>query len=256
MRAKPAHAILEQKGLILAPGWSPDGKQIVVGVGIFTAFLDFEAGGKKPMDAVNGGAQVGIVNADGTDFHIITSGSNNNAFASFGPDGKHIVYRTLGPTEKGLRIMNLEDHSVKVLTSEWDNFPVWSPRGDSIAFIRRTGNDFQVFTIHPDGTGMTQLTHTKGNEAHLAWSPDGERLLFTSSRMGFKDEALLMGAPQPYGEIFVMTQRRYRGRATDRRPMGRGWSGVAAPQAAVGCGHSSFELIPPSSALSEQSVLT
>jgi TolB protein len=201
---KPAHPILEQKGLILAPGWSPDGKQIVVGVGIFTAFLDFEAGGKKPMDAVNGGAQVGIVNADGTDFHVVTKGSNNNAFASFGPDGKHIVYRTLGQTEQGLRIMNLEDHSVKVLTTEWDNFPVWSPRGDSIAFIRRTGNDFQVFTIHPDGTGIIQLTHTKGNEAHLAWSPDGERLLFTSSRMGFKDEVLLVGAPQPYGEIFVM----------------------------------------------------
>jgi TolB protein len=201
---KPARPILEQKGLILAPGWSPDGKQIVVGVGNFTAFLDFEAGGKKPMDAVNGGAQVGIVNSDGTGFHVITSGSNNNAFASFGPDGKHIVYRTLGPAEQGLRIMNLEDHSVKVLTGEWDNFPVWSPRGDSIAFIRRTGSDFQVFTVHPDGSGMTQLTHTKGNEAHLAWSPDGEYLLFTSSRMGFKDEALLIGAPQPYGEIFVM----------------------------------------------------
>ncbi len=201
---KPARAILEQKDLILAPSWSPDGKQIVVGVGNFTAFLDFEAGGKKPIDAVNGGAQVGIVNADGTGFQIVTSGTNNNAFASFGPDGKHIVYRTLGPTEQGLRIMNLEDHSVKVLTNEWDNFPVWSPRGDLIAFIRRTGSDFQVFTVHPDGTGMTQLTHTKGNEAHLAWSPDGEWLLFTSSRMGFKDEVLLVGAPQPYGEIFVM----------------------------------------------------
>ena len=201
---KPARAILDRKDLILAPSWSPDGKQIVVGVGNFTAFLDFEAGGKKPIDAVNGGAQVWIVNADGTGFQIVTSGANNNAFASFGPDGKHIVYRTLGPTEQGLRVMNLEDHSVKVLTSEWDNFPVWSPRGDLIAFIRRTGSDFQVFTVHPDGTGMTQLTHTKGNEAHLAWSPDGEWLLFTSSRMGFKDEALLIGAPQPYGEIFVM----------------------------------------------------
>jgi len=201
---KPARAILERKDLILAPGWSPDGKQIVVGVGNFTAFLDSESGGKKPIDPVNGGAQVGIVNADGTGFQIVTSGENNNAFASFGPDGKHIVYRTLGANEMGLRIMNLEDHSVKALTSEWDNFPVWSPRGDRIAFIRRTGSDFQVFTVHADGTGMMQLTHTKGNEAHLAWSPDGERLLFTSSRMGFKDEVLLIGAPQPYGEIFVM----------------------------------------------------
>jgi len=48
------------------------------------------------------------------------------------------------------------------------------------------------------------LSRTHGNDAHLAWSPDGTRLLFTSSRMGFKDEALYTGAPQPYGEIFVM----------------------------------------------------
>ncbi len=104
--------ILEQQGLILGPSWSPDGKQIVVGVGLFTAFLDFTAGGSKPIDPVNGGAQVGIVNADGSGFHLITSGPNNNAFASFAPDGKRIVYRTSGPDGEGLRIMNLADHSV------------------------------------------------------------------------------------------------------------------------------------------------
>jgi Tol biopolymer transport system component len=201
---KPGRSILEQKGLILAPSWSPDGKRIVVGVGQFSAFLDFEIGNKKPVDPVNGGAQVAVLNADGSDFHFITSGPNNNAFASFGPDGKHIVYRTAGPDGDGLRIMNLEDHSVKTLTDEYDNFPVWSPRGDLIAFMRRIDGNFEIATIHPDGKDLSVLTHTRGNEAHLAWSPDGERLLFTSSRMGFKDEALLIGAPQPYGEIFVM----------------------------------------------------
>ncbi|WP_348264384.1 hypothetical protein P8935_07570 [Telmatobacter sp. DSM 110680] len=201
---KPARAILKQKGLILGPSWSPDGKQIVVGVGGFTAFLDFASGGKKPADPVNGGAQVGLVNIDGSDFHLITTGNNNNAFASFAPDGKQIVYRTSGPDGEGLRIMNIEDHSVSVLTDDYDNFPVWSPRGNLIAFMRRIDGNFEVMTIHADGKQLNQLTRTKGNEAHLAWSPDGERLLFTSSRMGFKDEALLIGAPQPYGEIFVM----------------------------------------------------
>jgi Tol biopolymer transport system component len=100
--------------------------------------------------------------------------------------------------------MNLDNSTVTALTNEWDNFPVWSPRGDLIAFIRRAGADFQVFTIRPDGTGLKQLTSTHGNDAHLAWSPDGERLLFCSSRMGFKDESPYGEAPQPYGEIFVM----------------------------------------------------
>ncbi len=201
---KPAHAILQRKDLILAPQWSPDGKQIVVGVGAFTAFLDFDAGTKKPIDRVNGGAQVAILNADGAGFHLITSGRNNNGFASFSPDGKHIVYRTAGPDGEGLRIMDLADGSITVLTNEYDNFPLWSPRGNLIAFVRNIAGDFEVMTIHPDGKCVTQLTHTHGNEAHLAWSPDGERLLFTSSRMGFKDEALYTGSPQPYGEIFVM----------------------------------------------------
>jgi len=196
--------LLHQKGLILAPQWSGDGKQLAFGFGSFSSFLNFDVGEKKPVDPVNGGAQVGIVNADGTDFHLITSGPNNNAFPSFSPEGKRIVYRTAGPGEDGLRVMNLADQSIVKLTNDWDNFPIWSPLGDSIAFVRRTGNDFQVFTIRPDGTGIKQLTNIHGNEAHLAWSPDGKRLLFTSSRMGFKDEAIYTGAPQPYGEIFVM----------------------------------------------------
>ncbi len=202
---KPAHTIYESKELLLlAPQWSPDGKQIVFGIGAFTAFLDFAAGGKKPVDPVNGGAQVAIINADGTGFRIITKGPNNNAFPSFSPDGQHVVYRTAGPGGEGLRIMSLDGRAVTELSDQYDNFPVWSPRGNLIAFIRRTGGNFEVFTIHPDGTDLKQLTNTRGNEAHLAWSPDGERLLFCSTRMGFKDEALYTGSPQPYGEIFVM----------------------------------------------------
>ena len=201
---KPAHVILERKGLILGPQWSPDGRRIVFGIGAFTSFLDFDAGGKYPIDRANGGAQVGMINADGSEFHLITSGANNNAFASFAPDGKEIVYRTAGPDGDGLRIMNLEDHSVTILTNKYDNFAVWSPRGDSIAFIRKIDGNFEVFTIRPDGKDLHQLTNVPGNEAHLAWSPDGQRLAFSSTRMGFKDEALYSGAPQPYGEIFVM----------------------------------------------------
>ena len=194
---QPARTILTLKETILAPSWSPDGKQLAIGIGKFPGF------GGTPL-AEKATAQVNIVNADGSGLHPVTSGQNSNAFPSFAPDGKHIVYRTEGQDGEGLRIVNLEDSSVKVLTNSYDNFPVWSPRGDLIAFMRLIDGSFEILTIRPDGTDLKQLTHTKGNEAHIAWSPDGERMAFVSSRMGFKDEALYTGNQQPYGEVFVM----------------------------------------------------
>ena len=71
--------------------------------------------------------------------------------------------------------MNLNENPVTKLSNEYDNFPVWSPHTNLITFIRRIDGDFEVMTIHRDGTGLAQLTHARGNEAHLAWSPDGDR---------------------------------------------------------------------------------
>lgn len=197
---KPARTILERKEGIVGPQWSPDGRQIVFGFGRFALF----GSGEKAMDAPNGEEQVGLIDADGSGFQLITSGRNNNAFPSFAPDGRRIVYRTSGPDGEGLRILNLTDHSITALTNDYDNFPFWSPRGDLIAFTRKVGDDFEVCTVRPDGKKVTQLTHTRGNDAHASWSPDGERIVFTSGRMGFKDEEFYTSAPQPYGEIFVM----------------------------------------------------
>jgi TolB protein len=200
----PPRTILRNADWILDPQWSADGRQIIAGVGGYTSFHDFDAGITKPTDPANGGTQVGIVNVDGSGFHFVTSGPNNNASGSFAPDGKRIVYRTEGPDGQGLRVMRLVDRSITVLTTAHDNFSVWSPRGDLIAFSRLVDGAFQVFTIHPDGRDLKRLTHTHSDEVHLAWSPDGERLVFASGRMGFKDEALNTPGPQPYGEIFVM----------------------------------------------------
>jgi Tol biopolymer transport system component len=189
----------------LAPQWSPAGDRIIFSVGEFPAFFDgFHKLFFKSADRVESGAQIAMVNTDGTGFEELTTGGQNNAFPSFAPDGKRFVFRTFEKNGYGLRIMNLETKAITTLTSEYDNFPLWSPRGDLIMFSRLVDEAYEIYTIKPDGTSVKRLTRTNGNDAHMSWSPDGEYIVFASSRMGFKDEVAYTDAPQPYGELFVM----------------------------------------------------
>ena len=71
-------------------------------------------------------------------------------------------------------------------------------------FSRLSQGNYEIYTVKPDGSGVTRLTNARGNDAHMGWSPDGTSIVFASTRMGFKDEAPYTDAPQPYGEIFVM----------------------------------------------------
>jgi Tol biopolymer transport system component len=187
------HAVLDNNGKVIAfPMWSPDGKSIVFGIGGF-----FE----RPVTP----GQIGLIRPDGSGLRILTEGKISSGFASWSPEGKRLVYRVLGDGQQGLRILTLADGKVTALTNEYDTFPMWSPRGDHIAFCSFRDGDFDIYTIKTDGTDMRKLTNSHGNDAHPAWSPDGNWILFSSSRKGFKDEALLdEWGPQPYGDLYMM----------------------------------------------------
>jgi Tol biopolymer transport system component len=185
------------------PEWSPSKEWIAVGVGAY-----FGENRNKP-------ARVMIVRPDGSETRNLTSGPLNAGFPSWSPDGARIVYRVWGKDEHGLRILDLRDGSTTVLTTGYDNFPAWSPRGDSIAFTSFRNGDFDIYTIKPDGGGLKQLTNAPGNDAHSVWSPDGLHLLFSSGRFGYKDEGpLYEEIPQAYAELFVMNAD-----GSDQRPL-------------------------------------
>jgi Tol biopolymer transport system component len=74
--------------------------------------------------------------------------------------------------------------------------PAWSPDRRKIAFEGPSGQNMgDVFTMNPDGSGLTQITNT-GQDYEPGWSPDGSRMVFTSSR---DDNNSSLG-----GEIWVM----------------------------------------------------
>jgi Tol biopolymer transport system component len=185
-------------GSAMMASWSPDGKQLVFGFGTF-----FGGRNQRP-------AQIMMMNADGSNLKALTEGLPNAGFPNWSPDGKSIVYRVWNAQNKnewGLRLMNLADHSIKVLSTEWDNFPFFSPSGDRILFTRQKASDkdFDIFTMKPDGTDVKQLTTAPGTDGHATWSADGKQVFFMSARTGFKDEILMYdNSPQPYAQILIM----------------------------------------------------
>jgi TolB protein len=185
--------VFSKKGsLALAPSWSPDGKRIAFSQGMY-----FRAG-PHPL------GQVSLMNADGTGLQSISIDGTNSGFPSWSPDGQKLVYEQDGH----LVVLTTATNGRVNLTrpeGQRDNFPKWSPRGDWIVFTSdRDGDEqFRIYLIRPDGTGLHKLTDSPG-DAHCTWSPDGKSLVFTSARMGFKDERVFSTTPQPYGELFVV----------------------------------------------------
>jgi Tol biopolymer transport system component len=113
------------------------------------------------------------------------------------PDGKRIVYSQL----KGqshyqdfeLHVMNLDGGDHRQLTDDdtGDGSPAWSPDGARIAFVSNraesarclfhdcAGYTNELYVMDADGGGVTRLTETPHEEASPAWSPDGERIVYS-----------------------------------------------------------------------------
>jgi TolB protein len=66
----------------------------------------------------------------------------------------------------------------------------WSPDGSRIVFSMPAFGpplSSNVYTIRPNGSGLTQLTHDTGgkiNNGADSWSPDGQEIVFASNRAG------------------------------------------------------------------------
>ena len=181
-----------------SPIWSPDGDQI--------AFIITNHHSSELYD-------IHLISADGSDARLLASPGQHrniawsssdriafsrktrdfNSIFSIAPNGSELQQVIGSPNSRSLspggRICPRTDLT-HCREGGWSySSIVWSPDGKRIAFLEsdnavnsRISAIANVFLANSDGSDLRQLTSTLTRVQDIAWSPDGRRILFASSR--------------------------------------------------------------------------
>jgi Tol biopolymer transport system component len=178
----------------------PDGSglaKVPLGVGLFNAAPAFSPDGKLVSFDWEESARVlheqgiDVANADGSDVRRLTAlDSPNRAHGSsnWSPDGDWIVFtESRGAGATAILKIRPDGTGLRELTP-WElraDNAKWSPDGSRILFnsnhAPQPGEDANLYTVKPDGSGLVQLTHYSGGTLNAfagGWSPDGKHVVF------------------------------------------------------------------------------
>ena len=187
------------------PVWSPDGSQI--------AFLS-SRDTLPPKDADTPPyLRLEVIRSSGLGRRLVDTGPLNGLSAGrnlrkrggvahvppqWSPDGRRLAFVVIegdvspeGQGTHAIVTVDIFDKQRQRLTRTV-SAPAWSPDGTRVAFARADQVGVGLYTIRPDGTDVRILTWINRWEAprsdghlarlwvrNLAWSPDGEQLLYT-----------------------------------------------------------------------------
>src|SRR4051794_22777416 len=167
--------------------WSPDGKRLV-----------FQTT-RPPYEC----DQIFIMNADGSDQHLASTGKGRTTCGYFLPDNKHIVY---GSTHlAGEACPASPDRSKGYVWGVFAGYDIFlatddgkiekrlteAPGYDAEATVNwKTGNilftslasgDLDLWTMRPDGSAKKRVTATTGYDGGAVFSRDGKKMVWRSN---------------------------------------------------------------------------
>ena len=132
----------EFPGMTFAPRFSADGNKIVMSY----------------TDPNIGNSEIYILDLK-LEFQKNYWQFSNWCFCSFSPDDNYIVFNSDRSGRRHLYISDSNGKNVKRISRESGSYytPVWSPRGDMIAFTKQEGGQFYIGVMEIDGSNERMI---------------------------------------------------------------------------------------------------
>jgi eukaryotic-like serine/threonine-protein kinase len=183
------------------PVWSPDGRYLY--------FVSDRSGvtnlWRLPIDERSGRVL-------GTAEPVATSGQASMLF-SISRDGRHVIYSS-DETRTVLEKVAFDSATGAVkgparpITETSNMISAFDASRDGRWLLYQTAVPQEdLFIIHPDGTGLRQLTHDRYKDRQPRWAPDGTHVVFYSNRGGSYEIWTLRSDGSELARAAIMTGR-------------------------------------------------
>ncbi len=160
-------------GMSFAPRFSPDGEKVIMSL------------------AINGNTDIYVMDLPTRTIEQLTEGPHIDTSPSYSPDGSQIVFTSDRSGQTQIYIMDADGENQRRIS--WDrgqgsgskasySTPVWSPRGDLIAFTKHIPNSPWAIGVMPpveaDGGSQDRLLAYGDLVEGPTWSPNGRFIMF------------------------------------------------------------------------------
>ncbi|MBC7901066.1 MAG: PD40 domain-containing protein [Saprospiraceae bacterium] len=137
-------------------------------------------GTKMVFDSNRGGTiEIWAANADGSQMRPLTTGGNNSQ-PHISPDGKSIIYRSVGDGAAFLRIISADGGESTVFTNKTARWPRFSPDGQFVACVYGTDKETKLAMLNTDGevVKLFDFPPSANFNNGIRWTPDGSSLTY------------------------------------------------------------------------------